>query len=254
MTRFIWGDVRPFEAGVDRGVLFPQNSPGVVWNGLTQVKEAPSDGDAIAVYVDGFPFRNSRQSEGFAGTIEAFTYPDEFLEYDGFQDQVITQQRRKTFGFSYRVMSSGGPEYKIHIVYNAVAKPSNRDWQSLSNSVQPLALSWDFESTPVRVPGSAASSHLIIDSSVAHPSALTALEDALYGTDATDSTLPSLLDVIEIFESNAILRIIDNGDGTWTAIADDSTGIITMLSTDIFEIDYVTAVFIDTKTYTISSL
>lgn len=254
MTKLIWGADRSYEVGVDKGVLYPQSGPGVAWNGLTQVKEAPSDSDSVTTYVDGYPFRNGRTSEGFAGTIEAVTYPDEFEPYDGYSE-IASAQNRIEFGFSYRVMIDSGPDYKIHLVYNVLSHPSANNWSSLTDKSDINTFSWDFSSRPNQIPGSVATSHLIIDSTIAYASVLSDLEDLLYGTDITDPSLPSPADVIAIFEANSILQIIDNGDGTWTAISQDAyPDIITMTDSTTFEIDWLSAVFIDTDSYTLTSL
>lgn len=254
----MWGipEDRLFEAGVDRGVLYLSDGSAVPWNGLTSVKDAPTiDSDEID-YFDGQKFIRRQSSEGFAATIEALTYPSEFEGYDGV-DGVMTQQRRKFFGFSYRThignAVTGELGYKIHLVYNALAQPSDKTYSSIGESVDVSALSWDITTLPIAIPGIKPSSHLVIDSTIALPRTMQALEDALYGTDDVDGTLPSPLDVLEIFESNATLRIIDNGDGTWTAET-DADDIITMLDDTTFQISWPSAVYIDTDTYQISSL
>lgn len=256
MTKLIWGDERPYEVGVDQGVLYPQSGPGVAWNGLTEVIEAPSDSDSVTTYIDGYPFRNGRTSDGFSGTINAITYPDEFEPYDGL-DVISTAQKRLEFGFSYRTLIEGGPDYKIHLVYNATAQPSSNSWASLSDKTDPQAFSWQFVTRPNKIPGSTASAHLIIDSSIAYADTMSQLEAMLYGDDTKMPMLPTPTQVIEIFEENAILRIIDNGDGTWTAISQDDTdypGIITMTDSTHFVIDWTSAVIIDTNTYSLTSL
>jgi hypothetical protein len=44
----------------------------------------------------------------------------------------------------------------------------------------------------------------------------------LYGVEGVDPRLPSGVEVINLFDLLALFRIIDNGDGTWTAIGPDS--------------------------------
>lgn len=259
MTRITWNEAgtRLFEAGVDRGVFFPQDGPGVPWNGLSSVKEAPSGGDVSASYFDGKKYLTQRAVEGFAGTIEAFTYPDEFIEYDGVGRHLISQQQRKYFGFSYRTAIGNDLEgidhgYKLHLVYNAMVSPAGKDYATISENAEALNFSWNFTTLPILISGAKASSHLVIDSTKAHPWTLEAIENVLYGSVDGQPVLPAPADVVEIFEENAVLRVTDNGDGTWTATGPDEA--ITMLDSTTFEITWESALYIDDKTYTLTSL
>lgn len=258
MTRISWGDsgTRFFEAGVDRGVLYLSDNSGVVWNGLRSVKEAPSGAEISIKYIDGEPYNSGRAQEGFAATIEAYTYPQEFEEYDGLSD-LVTGQVRKAFNFSYRTLVGNDVDgldagYKIHIVYNALAKPSGAAYATQDDGNEATAFSWDISTTPIRVADGRHSSHVVIDTRVAYPGTIQQLEDVLYGSDGLDSMLPSIDDILAIFENNAILKITDNGDGTWTAEGPDSA--ISMLDDKTFEITWPSAVYIDTELYQISSL
>ena len=87
---------------------------------------------------------------------------------------------------------------------------------------------------------------------VAYSAAISDLEDMLYGTNAEAPRLPLPDEIISIFEENALLRIIDHGDGTWTAIGPDEA--ITMITPTEFEIDWPSATYLDEETYTIRSL
>lgn len=259
MSTLVWDEAGShiYETGVDRGVFFPQDGPGVAWNGLASVKEAPSGADVTENYIDGRKYQTRRAVEGFAGTIEAFTYPEEFLPYDGFAEKIISQQRRRYFGFSYRTLIGNDLKnqdygYKLHLVYNAMISPGGKSYETLANSADPSNFAWDFTTLPILLKGAKASSHLVIDSTKAHPWTLEAIENVLYGNAEAPASLPAPADVVEIFEENAILRVTDNGDGTWTATGPDEA--ITMLDAQTFQISWDSALYIDDKTYTISSL
>lgn len=238
MTQLVWNDSgeRFFEAGVDRGVLYQTDGFGVVWNGLTAVTEAPSGAEAIPYYLDGVKYLNIAGLEEFSGTIEAFTFPDEFSEYDG--TVVIGglnahQQLRKSFGLSYRTklgndISGTDHAYKIHIVYNALATPSEKQYITLGQDLEPLNFSWSFTTTP-EIPNSLTKvlplAHISIDSTQTTPLQMRLIEDILYGVkgfskiygeyfyDFQDqiARLPSLDEVFDIFERPwRALEIISN--------------------------------------------
>lgn len=258
MPRLSWTEpgTRFYEAGVDNGVLYPQDGPGVPWNGLISVNEAPSDSDVTTGYFDGLAYQTRHKPGSFAATIEAFTYPAEFEEYGFMRIGDSLSRRQKTFGLSYRTkigndISGLDQGYKLHLVYNAQARPSQRAHKTTSKSPELDTLSWDISTNPAKVNGGKPSSHLVLDTSIAHPWTVAALEELLYGDDASDSVLPQPNDVLELFESTSLIRITDNGDGTWTAEGPDD--LVKMSGPSTFQIDIPTAVFIDTKTYRISS-
>lgn len=257
MTRILWDAIgsRYFSAGVDRGVLYLQNGSGVAWNGLTAVNEAPSGADVVEGYYDGVKFFSKRKVEAYEATIEAFTYPLEFEEYDG-RGQYVTGQARKPFGFSYRTRLGNDVDgvdhgYLIHIIYNARVAPSTRAHRSLSSSVELTQFSWPITTTPIPMAGRIGS-HLIIDTRIANDEQVANLEAILYGSAGADPMLPTAEFIIDLFEDASILKIIDHGDGTWTAEGPDEA--IEMLTADLFEITWPSAVYIDAVTYQISSL
>jgi hypothetical protein len=266
MAELIWGNPgeRYFEAGVDRGVLYLPGEEGVAWNGLISVSESPSGGEAEPYYLDGVKYANRASTEEFAASIEAYTYPDEFAVCDGTasleqetRGLFATQQKRKPFGLSYRTRvgndgDSTDHAYKIHIVYNAMANPSERNYQTLSDEAEAMPFSWDITATPMPIPGLYYSAHLMVDSRNAYPWAIAAIEKVLYGSEDTPPTLPTPQELIDLFVENALLKITDNGDGTWTA--DGPSEILTMLSATEFQISWPSANYIDSSSYTISSL
>lgn len=209
MARVIWGESgnRFYEAGVDRGVLYVDNI-GVAWNGLTSVKESSSGGDPSPYYLDGVKYANIAASEEFEATIEAYSAPREFGQCDGttsIQNGLfITQQKRKKFGFCYRTKrgnDTSGLEYgyKLHLVYNALAAPTDRENTTISASVDVNPLSWAVTTTPPVVSGYKPSAHMVIDSTQTTTARLKTVEDILYGTDAAAPRLPSQEELIVLF-------------------------------------------------------
>lgn len=262
MPRLTWGNSgkRFYEAGVDRGVLYVGSQAGVPWNGLVSVSENPEGGESRSYYFDGIKYQVISAAEEFSATIEAFTYPDEFAVCDGTATPhpgfYITHQRRVPFGFSYRTRVGNdldGPEhgYKIHLVYNALAEPSDHVSNTLGSSIDPDNFSWRITTKAPVIDGFARTAHFVIDSRTASPSAFSEIEDILYGTDAENSRLPTISELFEIFLVNAIFVITDHGDGSWTATGPDI--LIKMIDETSFEINSVTAFYVDGESYTISS-
>lgn len=236
---------RTYAFGVSSGVLYPQNTPGVPWSGLVSILEK-GDADSSPLYLDGVRYRNRVVPSAFSGTIVAFTYPDEFEPYIGVKNG-ITGQVKRTFGLTYR------SNHELHLVYNVLVDPSNDEYASIGADVSPVAFSWGFTTTPFDTPNARATAHLVVMVDAVHPEALAALEDTLYGDDANDPALPVPQAIFDLFDTYATLRIVNNGDGTWTA-TDDGSGIITMLDDDTFQIDWPSAIPLTDTTYIIGSL
>lgn len=210
MTRLVWGATgeRFYEAGVDRGVLYVDQNPGVAWNGLTSVQENPNGGSPSPYYVDGYKYINVATASEFEATIEALSTPSEFGVCDGSHSLqnglIVTHQVRKPFGFSYRTLVGNDTEefdrgYKIHIVYNALASPSSRSYSSLNDSPQPSMLSWPITTVAPRFAGIRPTAHVIIDSRSTDPATLLEVEDILYGSDVLPARQPSLEELSLIF-------------------------------------------------------
>lgn len=201
-----------YETGVDHGVLYMPNEDGVyddgvAWNGLVTVTESPTGAESNKSYADNQVYANLISAEEFSATIEAFTYPDEFMEYDGSASPapglVLGQQLRKPFGMSYRTLVGDdvlGTEagYKIHLLYGITAAPSEKAYTTINDSPEPITFSWEVSSTPVGVTGYRPVSVLTVDSRTTDPAALATLEDLLYGTAGTDPSLPTPDEVIAI--------------------------------------------------------
>ena len=207
MAKLVWdktGD-RLYETGVKNGVLYIPTagvySKGVAWNGLTAVTESPSGAEATALYADDTKYLSLMSAEEFGATIEAYTYPDEFAACDGSAELadgvMIGQQKRSTFGLCYKTTIGNDTEgndhgYKLHIIYGAQAKPSERAYASINDSPEAITFSWEITTTPVNVTGAKPTASLVIDSTKADPSKLAALEDILYGKDGDPANEPRL--------------------------------------------------------------
>ena len=207
MAKLVWdktGD-RLYETGVKNGVLYIPTagvySKGVAWNGLTAVTESPSGAEATALYADDTKYLSLMSTEEFGATIEAYTYPDEFAACDGSAELadgvMIGQQKRSVFGLCYKTTIGNDTEgndhgYKLHIIYGAQAKPSERAYASINDSPEAITFSWEITTTPVNVTGAKPTASLVIDSTKADPSKLAALEDILYGKDGEPVSEPRL--------------------------------------------------------------
>lgn len=222
MTMLLWDQVgqRFYETGVDRGVLYiPVNGvyapgSGHAWNGLTTVTESPSGAESTKTYADNIPYLNLISIEEFGGTIEAYTYPDEWMQCDGSLVSdggvQVGQQTRKPFGLSYRTRVGNDTDgsdfgYKLHLVYNALAAPSEKAYATINDSPEAVSLSWTFTTTPIPVTTTIdgltpkPTSILTIDSTKVDADALAALEAMLYGDSGADARLPSPDEVIALF-------------------------------------------------------
>lgn len=263
MSRLIWDapGKRYYETGVDRGVLYVSGFPGVPWNGLTAVTENPSGGSADPYYIDGIKYLNIPAAEEYEATIEAFTYPDEFAVCDGsaqpYNGLFLTAQPRKSFGFSYRSkvgndLSGADFAYKIHLVYNALAEPSSRNNKTIGDSTDPANFSWKVTTKPPPVTGYKRTSHFVIDSRLADPFTLAAIENILYGDSSHTSRLPDPDELLNIFLTTTSFVVTDNGDGSWTATSANPSEIVDN-GDGTFTITSPSAVIVDSETYTLSS-
>ena len=205
MAKLVWDATgeRFYETGVKNGVLYVQEGgaypKGVVWNGLTAVTESPSGAEASPLYADDIKYLNLMSTEEFGATIEAYTYPDEFAECDGSAELVegvmIGQQKRKTFGMCYRTTIGNDVDgnsygYKLHIIYGALAAPSERAYATINDSPEAITFSWEVSTTPVNVDGHQPTASITIDSTKVDPAKLEALEAVLYGSESEEARLP----------------------------------------------------------------
>lgn len=200
MAKLVWDKIgeRFYETGVKQGVLYIPTegvySKGVAWNGLTAVTESPSGAEATALYADDIKYLNLLSTEEFGATIEAYTYPDEFAACDGSAELTkgvtIGQQKRSTFGLCYKTTIGNDTDgndhgYKLHIIYGALATPSEKAYSTINDSPDAVTFSWGITTTPVNVAGQKPTASLVIDSTKADKTKLEALEAILYGKDPT---------------------------------------------------------------------
>lgn len=219
--RLVWDKTgeRYYETGVDRGVLYTDRSTaanedgrynnGVAWNGLINVTESPSGAEATPMYADNRKYLNLMSNEEFGGSIEAYTYPSEFAECDGSKEIIpglfVGQQARKTFGMSYRTLigndvEEAGSDYKIHLVYHALASVSEKANATVNESPEATTFNWEFTTTSVDIASNdptladlklKPTAHLVIDTRTIDAAKLKALEDIIYGTAEAAPYLPS---------------------------------------------------------------
>jgi hypothetical protein len=236
---------KTYSTGISQAVLYPQNSPGVAWNGLISVTEKGDD-NTTSISVDGQLAIAENLPGVFAGSLSAYMYPEEFEPCIGNSDG-YTSQPNKSFGLCYK------DNHQLHILYNVLIKPGSDKYQTLSDNPSAVAFGWDLTTTPVDIPWGRPSAHLVIMVDYAQPGALSALEDVLYGNAANAPSLPSPQAIYDIFDPFALLTITDNGNGTWTA-DDHGHGAISMVDGNHFQITWPSAVFLSDTTFRIHSL
>ena len=229
MSKLVWDkiDERRYETGVDHGVLYVKDGTsygtGVVWNGLVSVSEKPSGGEPNAIYADNMKYLNLLSVEEFGATVEAYTYPDEFMECDGsasiysgaVNGVTIEGQKRKPFGLCYRTkIGSEADEdlgYKIHLIYEAKAQPSEKTRSTINDSPEAVQFSWELSTTPMTINAKDSNgkdfkpvAHLTIDSTKFNTTALqeklAALEDKLYGRDAVEADAQAGIEAVAALE------------------------------------------------------
>ena len=213
MSKLVWDQTgeRLYETGVKYGVLYVQEGAaypkGVAWNGLTAVTESPSGAEATALYADDIKYLNLMSAEEFGATIEAYTYPDEFMACDGSaslsEGVYIGQQARKSFGLCYRTtigndVVNNDYGYKLHLIYGALASPSEKAYSTINDSPEAITFSWEVSTTPVNVTGHKPTACLTIDSTKVAPEKLAALEEVLYGKEQAEPRLPLPDEVVQI--------------------------------------------------------
>ncbi len=220
MTRLSWDapGERFYEGGVDRGVLFV-NNVGVAWPGLVSVAESPNGGEPRPYYIDGYKYLNLASAEEFQGTIEAFSAPAEFARCEGIDASygglMITNQPRQPFAFSYRTRVGNDIEgldhaYKIHLVYNALAAPSEQTHATINESFEAPVRSWSITTLAPKMYGHRPTAHFIIDSRTTPEATLLNIEDILYGNETTDPELPSVSRLMNLFGA----PLVDAGDNS----------------------------------------
>lgn len=214
MVALAWHETgdKQYELGVDKGVFYPLNATtsayntAYAWNGLISVTESPSGAEVTKNYADNDVYMSLMSAEEFAATVEAYNYPDEFALVDGTAEPVpglyVGQQPRKPFGLSYRTKvgnDSKGMDagYKIHLIYNAMAAPSEKAYSTVNDSPEATTFSWELSTTPINAGDVLKSTAQLTINSLKVPAAkLKALEDILYGTTTLEARLPLPTEVI----------------------------------------------------------
>ncbi len=261
MTNIIWDQLedRRYEAGLDRGVLYFPDGGGVAWNGLTSVDES-SEVSLEPVYFDGIKFNDIVISGDYSATLRAFTYPDEFLKYEGVLEEqrglYITDQPQSLFHLSYRTRIGTNLDdgYKLHLLWNLTAVPESKTYETLSMDSDPIEFEWSLTSVPEPIDGYRPTAHVILDSRRIDPWMLADIEVILYGDPANVLSvpiMPSLKGFISFVRKWNRLIITDNGDGTWTAAGEEN--VVEMLNLTTFQITSPTAVYLNATTYTVTS-
>ena len=216
MAKLVWDQAgqKFFETGVSNGVLYVSDGQGgylkgVAWNGLTSVAENPSGAESNPVYADNIKYLNIISAEEFGATIEAYTYPDDFMECDGSAQVVagvnIGQQARKSFGISYRTrvgndVAGDNLGYKIHVIYNCQAAPSGKTYSTVNESPEAITFSWEVTTTPVPVEGFRPTATVVFDSTKLDAGKMAAVENALYGGTSSEPGLPSIEELLALVQ------------------------------------------------------
>lgn len=214
MAKLVWDQTgeRLYETGVKNGVLYPQAEDGkypkgVAWNGLTAVTESPSGAEANPLYADDIKYLNLMSAEEFGATVEAYMYPDEFGVCNGESDLVpgvsIGQQARKAFGMAYKTVLGNDVKnndfgYKLHLIYGALAAPSEKAYATINDSPEAITFSWELSTTPVSVNGFKPTASLTINSTKVDGDKLAALETILFGSESEEPRLPFPDEVAQI--------------------------------------------------------
>lgn len=219
MAKLVWNEVgkKLYETGVFEGALYPQSKDGkypagVAWEGLISVSDSPSGAEPTKLYANNALYLSLYSAEEWGGTIEAYTYPDEFAACDGSAEAAkgvtVGQQKRVPFGFVYKTIvgndvSKDTYGYKLHIVYGAVASPSEKGYSTINDSPEAITLSWEVTATPVAIKGFDPSATLVIDSTKVDKTKLAALEAVLYGSEDAEAKLPMPDEIIAMLADDS---------------------------------------------------
>ena len=250
---------RTFEQGLDRGVLLFPDGGGVAWNGLASIDENAEIG-VEPFYFDGVKFTEFVTVGNFSAILKAYTYPQEFLKYEGLIEDTtgffIGNQEPNLFHLTYRTMAGDDadsrPGYKIHILYNLTAIPSTKSHTSIANGSAPILFEWNLSAIPKTLDGYTPTAHIVLDSREMDPWLFEDIEAILYGDETHEPTAPALSGFATFIRNWERLIVIDNGNGTWTASAVDDASIV-MLDSTTFQIIEDNAVYLNADTYTLTS-
>lgn len=261
MSTLVWDAIgdRRYESGIDRGVLYLPDGSGVPWNGLTAVTEK-TEKEVSSVYYDGVKISDLAYAGDFVGTLNAITYPDEFVELEGYGELrggvFVGEQRPQMFGLCYRTKLGTDLDadagYKLHILYNVLAIPSDKTYDTLTDSSTSTEFEWNITAIPEEIPGFRPTAHIILSSKDINPTLLSDIEDLLYGTESTAPTLLPIADLVDyISDWVASISVTDNGDGTWS-LTTNIPGVIVDNGDGSFQLNNVNATYLDADTYELS--
>lgn len=261
MATLAWDKVgsRVYETGLDRGVLYLPDGSAIPWNGLTSIIES-FDKEVSPVYYDGMKINDLIVLGDFAATMKAVTYPEEFVELESLATSrrgiFFDDQPPQMFGLCYRTKIGNDLEgdeagYKIHLIYNVIAVPNEKTYATTSVDPSLVEFEWNISAVPEEVPGFRPTAHIVIDSRSVDPWLLEDLEQMLYGSSHADAALIPMPDLVNYINTWYRLKIIDNGDGTWTAISKRDSQIVIGFE-DMVTIFEANAVYLDEDTYEIS--
>jgi hypothetical protein len=262
MATLVWDEIgqRFYETGISRCVFYDDEGNGVPWNGLTSVEESISD-EVQAVHFDGLKFNDILSIGDLSAVMRAWTYPDEFLPYEGILEEqkgfYVAYQPRSKFGLSYQTkvgndMTGVELGYKIHILYNLTALPSQKEYQTLSTDSEAVEFEWTLTGIPEYIENYRPTAHIILDSRRLDPWLLEDIESILYGDADNDAYLPPLKGFATFIRKWDRLIITDYGDGTWSAESPREDQIIVINGTE-FEITAESVNYLDPDTYEIWS-
>ena len=213
MAKLMWDQIgeRKYETGISKVVLLLENyTKGYAWNGLTSFDESPSVAEQNKQYADNINYLTIISEESFGGTIEAFTYPEEFSACIGESELAlgvsVGQQIRESFGFAYQTIVGNDVKreaygYKIHLVYGCTAQPSSKTYETMNDSPEAITMSWEISTTPIEVPGFQPSATVVIDSTKTPADKLQLIEDMIYGTAEEEASMPTPAELITLLGS-----------------------------------------------------
>lgn len=222
MVKLQWDQAgqRLYETGTSKGVLFVQDSQGaygkgVAWNGLTSVKKSNDGAEASPLYADNMKYLELMSAENLKGSIDAYTYPEEFEACDGSAavnpGVYVGQQTRKPFGLAYSTIvgnDTKGNQYgeKLHLIYNAKVSPSERAYETVNEDPNALTFSWEFSTTPNDLSdiGLEASAGIVISKTEVGEAKFKALQDLIYGTADKEPSLPTIQEIIALTEAEIV--------------------------------------------------
>lgn len=261
MAELTWDEVgtRRFEGGVDRGVLYLQDGSAIPWSGLTSVSEKPQK-KAESIYYDGAKIYDVWTLGDYSAVVKAITYPDELMDLEGLEiinhGVFVADQQPKRFSMSYRTgigndLDGEGAGHKIHILFDLVANPSDKTYQTISVDPSLTEFEWEISSVPPEVPGFRPSAHIVVETEKLPYWLRDGIYRILYGDAYEDPGFLTATEFIAYLTSAVLWAIMDHGDGTFTAETVDDE-LLTDLGDGIFQLDDVTINVINETTYTIT--